>query len=155
MYLKDFLRTVALVRRLEAGPRQALLRMANQHMASQRMANQRTVSHRMVNLRTTNRNQRLQLDVKQNAVSRMDSLRVFKNLVLLYKSLYPKRREHNLHLPPPPPMQPPAPAQPAQPVYRAIYDFQGQTASELSFAKGEILDITKKEGNGMQSLVLC
>ena len=49
-------------------------------------------------------------------------------------------------------MQPPAPAQPAQPIYRAMYDFQGQTASELSFSKGEVLDITKKEGNGIQSL---
>jgi myosin I len=57
--------------------------------------------------------------------------------------------------PPPPPMQPPAPAQPAQPIYRALYDFNGQTASELSFSKGEVLDITKKEGNGMQSLFLC
>jgi myosin-1 len=54
--------------------------------------------------------------------------------------------------PPPPPTQPPAPIQPPQPIYRALYDFQGQTASELSFSKGEVLDITKKEGNGMIKL---
>jgi myosin-1 len=50
--------------------------------------------------------------------------------------------------PPPPPMQPPAPMQPVEPIYRAIYDFQGQTSGELSFSKGDVLDITKKEGNG-------
>jgi myosin-1 len=50
--------------------------------------------------------------------------------------------------PPPPPMQPPAPVAPPQPIYRAIYDFQGQTTVELSFSKGEVLDIAKKEGNG-------
>jgi len=52
--------------------------------------------------------------------------------------------------PPPPPMQ--APAQQAKPIYRALFDFQGQTTSELSFSKGEVLDITKKEGNGMHNL---
>jgi myosin I len=51
--------------------------------------------------------------------------------------------------PPPPPVQPPAPVQPTQPIYRAIYDFQGQTGSEMSFSKDEVLEITKKEGNGM------
>jgi myosin-1 len=50
--------------------------------------------------------------------------------------------------PPPPPAQPPAPAAPVEPIYRAVYDFQGQTASELSFSKGDVLDIMKKEGNG-------
>jgi myosin I len=51
--------------------------------------------------------------------------------------------------PPPPPMQPPAPAEPPKPIYRALYDFNGQTASEMSFAKGDVLDITKKETNGI------
>jgi myosin I len=46
-------------------------------------------------------------------------------------------------------MQPPAPVRPAEPIFRAVYDFAGQTASELSFQKGEILEITKKEGNGL------
>jgi myosin I len=50
--------------------------------------------------------------------------------------------------PPPPPVQPPAPVQHAQPIYRALYDFQGQTASELSFPRGEVLDVTRKETNG-------
>jgi myosin I len=53
--------------------------------------------------------------------------------------------------PPPPPMQPPAPAEPIEPIYRALYDFSGQTASEMSFSKGEVLDITKKETNGMSA----
>lgn len=51
--------------------------------------------------------------------------------------------------PPPPPMQPPAPVQ-TEPIYRALYDFTGQTASELSFSKGEVLEINKKEGNGIR-----
>jgi myosin I len=54
--------------------------------------------------------------------------------------------------PPPPPTQPPRPMQPVQPIYRAMFDFQGQTSSEMSFSKGEVLDILKKEGNGMHYL---
>ena len=54
--------------------------------------------------------------------------------------------------PPPPPMQPPAPV-PAEPIYRALYDFAGQTGSELSFSKGEVLEISKKEGNGERALL--
>lgn len=50
--------------------------------------------------------------------------------------------------PPPPPTQPPRLIQPAQPIYRALFDFQGQTSSEMSFSKGEVLDVVKKEGNG-------
>ena len=50
--------------------------------------------------------------------------------------------------PPPPPVQPPAPAEPLKPIYVAIYDFNGQTPSEMSFKKGDELDITRKEGNG-------
>jgi myosin I len=50
--------------------------------------------------------------------------------------------------PPPPPSLPPAPIEPAEPIYRAMYDFQAQTGSELSFSKGDVLDISKKEGNG-------
>lgn len=88
MCLKDSLLTVILVRRLEAGRRRVLLRMASQ----------RTASHHMVNPRTTNRIQRLQQDVKHNAVSRTDSHLLFKNLELLCKSPYPRRPGHNLHL---------------------------------------------------------
>lgn len=51
-------------------------------------------------------------------------------------------------------MQPPAPIAPPQPIYRAIYDFQGQTSGEMSsFSKGEVLDITKKEANGNPGVV--
>ncbi|CCG83993.1 protein of unknown function [Taphrina deformans PYCC 5710] len=50
---------------------------------------------------------------------------------------------------PPPPPPPPAPkAAPAKPIYVAMYDFQGQTAGELSFSTGDVIDITQKETNG-------
>ena len=48
--------------------------------------------------------------------------------------------------PPPPPAAPKAP--PSEPTFKALYDFNGQTASELSLAKGDIILITKQEGNG-------
>ena len=47
--------------------------------------------------------------------------------------------------PPPPPAAPPAPK---EPTYRAIYEFSGQTAGELSLQKGEVILVTQKEGNG-------
>lgn len=98
MCLKDSLLTVILVRRLEAGRRRVLLHMASQRTGSQHTGSQHTGSHHMVNLRTTNRIQRLQQDVKHNAVSRTDSHRLFKNLELLRKSPYPRRPGHNHHL---------------------------------------------------------
>jgi myosin I len=55
--------------------------------------------------------------------------------------------------PPPPPVQPPPPA---QPIYRALYDFAGQSAGELSFKKGEVIDISRKENTGIfVYLFLC
>lgn len=51
--------------------------------------------------------------------------------------------------PPPPPPPPPAPkSAPAKPYYVALYDFNGQTAGELSFSVGDVIDITQKETNG-------
>lgn len=50
--------------------------------------------------------------------------------------------------PPPPPPPPPAPAQPKEPRYKALYDFAGQSAGELSLGKDEIILVTQKEGNG-------
>lgn len=50
--------------------------------------------------------------------------------------------------PPPPPPPAAAAAKPAEPVWKAKYDFNGQTASELSFKAGEVLMIVNKEGNG-------
>jgi myosin-1 len=47
--------------------------------------------------------------------------------------------------PPPPPAAPPAPK---EPTYRAVYEFSGQTAGELSLQKGEVILVTQKEGNG-------
>ncbi|KFZ08656.1 hypothetical protein V501_05860 [Pseudogymnoascus sp. VKM F-4519 (FW-2642)] len=50
-------------------------------------------------------------------------------------------------VPPPPPPPPPA-ATPAGPIFRAMYDFEGQSANELSFKKDEVVDIVQKENNG-------
>lgn len=51
--------------------------------------------------------------------------------------------------PPPPPAAPPrAAAPPADPLYRALYDFQGATSTELSLSKDDLLTIVKKENNG-------
>ncbi|KAI5273235.1 hypothetical protein E4T47_03466 [Aureobasidium subglaciale] len=49
--------------------------------------------------------------------------------------------------PPPPP--PPAAATPKEPQFKAMYDFAGQTAGELSLTKGEVILVTQKENNGM------
>lgn len=51
---------------------------------------------------------------------------------------------------PPPP--PPPPAAAAEPTYKALYDFAGQTAGELSLKAGDIIIITQKENNGMPAL---
>lgn len=51
-------------------------------------------------------------------------------------------------VPPPPPPPPPAAAPPKDPQYKALYDFVGQTAGELSLKQGEIISITTKENNG-------
>jgi len=55
--------------------------------------------------------------------------------------------------PPPPPPPPPAPAQPKEPRYKALYDFAGQSAGELSLGKDEIILVTQKEGNGAYTLI--
>ncbi|KAF2634948.1 hypothetical protein P280DRAFT_502182 [Massarina eburnea CBS 473.64] len=58
-------------------------------------------------------------------------------------------------VPPPPPPPPPAaaaaaatPPAPKEPTYRAMFDFAGQSAGELSIKKDEIILVTQKEGNG-------
>jgi myosin-1 len=48
--------------------------------------------------------------------------------------------------PPPPPAAPPAKAR--EPQYRALYDFAGQSANELTLRKDEIITIIQKENNG-------
>jgi hypothetical protein len=50
--------------------------------------------------------------------------------------------------PPPPPPPPAAPAAPKEPTFRALYDFAGQSAGELSLRKDEIILVTQKENNG-------
>ena len=53
---------------------------------------------------------------------------------------------------PPPPPPPAAPPAPKEPTYKALYDFQGQSAGELSLRKDEIILVTQKEGNGTYNL---
>jgi myosin-1 len=50
--------------------------------------------------------------------------------------------------PPPPPGPPAAPPAPKEPTYRALYDFAGQSAGELSIKKDEVILVTQKETNG-------
>lgn len=51
--------------------------------------------------------------------------------------------------PPPPPLAPPAQLQPtAEPTCKALYDFQGTSANELSLTKDEVIIIIRKEENG-------
>jgi myosin-1 len=56
-------------------------------------------------------------------------------------------------VPPPPPAPPAAPAKPAEPIFRALYDFTGQSGSELSFKKDQVVEIVKKEENGSYSVI--
>ena len=48
--------------------------------------------------------------------------------------------------PPPPPPGPPAPK---KDTYKALYDFPGESANELSLMKDEIIEILQKANNGM------
>jgi myosin-1 len=57
--------------------------------------------------------------------------------------------------PPPPPAPPAAPPAPKEPTYRAMYDFAGQSAGELSITKDEIILVTQKEGNGTYCSQIC
>jgi myosin-1 len=52
---------------------------------------------------------------------------------------------------PPPPPPPPASAASQDPTCRALYDFAGQTAGEMSVKQGDVVIIVKKETNGMLS----
>jgi len=55
---------------------------------------------------------------------------------------------------PPPPPPAPAPAPIAQvPTCKALYDFAGQSAGEMSVAKGDVIIIVRKETNGKLSLM--
>ncbi|EKG22286.1 hypothetical protein MPH_00353 [Macrophomina phaseolina MS6] len=50
--------------------------------------------------------------------------------------------------PPPPPPPPAPPAAPKEPMFKALYDFAGQTSGELSLTKDEVILIIQKENNG-------
>jgi myosin-1 len=56
--------------------------------------------------------------------------------------------------PPPPPGAPAAPPAPKEPTYKALYDFAGQSAGELSIRKDEIILVTQKENNGTYTCIL-
>ncbi len=47
--------------------------------------------------------------------------------------------------PPPPPTQPPLFK---KDLYKAVYDFPGQSVNELSLVKDEVIEVVKKESNG-------
>ncbi|KAI9668881.1 MAG: class II myosin [Alyxoria varia] len=50
--------------------------------------------------------------------------------------------------PPPPPPPPAATPKPVEPTYRALYDFTGQSSSELSIKKSETVLVKNKEHSG-------
>jgi len=52
-------------------------------------------------------------------------------------------------IPPPPPPAPPVAAAPRESQYRVLYDFAGQSGSEVTLVKDELITIVKKENNGM------
>lgn len=49
---------------------------------------------------------------------------------------------------PPPPPPPTAPPAPRESTYKAVYEFNGQSAGEMSIQKDEVVIIEKKEANG-------
>lgn len=51
--------------------------------------------------------------------------------------------------PPPPPVAPPAKA--SEPTYRALYDFEGQSANELTLKRDDLITVIQKESNGKRS----
>jgi myosin-1 len=55
--------------------------------------------------------------------------------------------------PPPPPGARAAPPPPQEPTYKALYDFAGQSAGELSIRKDEIILVTQKENNGTYTYI--
>ena len=65
-------------------------------------------------------------------------------------SIHHKPTPASRAVPPPPPPPPPA-AKPAEPIFRALYDFEGQSANELSFKKDDVVEIVQKENNGKPS----
>lgn len=53
-------------------------------------------------------------------------------------------------IPPPPPPQPPIiAAEPEEPQYRALYDYPGRTAGELTIKKDDLVLVVQKENNGL------
>ena len=59
------------------------------------------------------------------------------------------RNESGSRPPPPPPPMAPPPATIKVDLYRVLYDFSGQTASELNIVKDELVEVLKKEANGI------
>jgi myosin-1 len=56
-------------------------------------------------------------------------------------------------VPPPPPPAPPAAAK--EPQFRALYDFAGQSANELTLKKDDLVTVIQKENNGKLIFTLC
>jgi myosin-1 len=54
-----------------------------------------------------------------------------------------------MRAPPPPPPPPAAAPANRDPTCRALYDFAGQSAGEMSVKKGDVVIVVRKEPNGM------
>ncbi len=60
----------------------------------------------------------------------------------------------SINRPAPPPPPPAAPPAVRKDTYKALYDFAGQSENEFSLVKDELIEILKKEGNGMHPIIL-
>jgi myosin-1 len=86
--------------------------------------------------------------------SASDSRPVPQPLAALNGSAHNRQQSGSSMRAPPPP--PPAPAPVAQdPTCKALYDFAGQGAGEMSVTKGDVIIIVRKETNGKLTPIIC
>lgn len=58
--------------------------------------------------------------------------------------------------PPPPPVAPAAPVAPAvKNGHKALYDFNGQSETEISIVKDEVVEVLQKEAAGESAFTIC
>jgi myosin-1 len=69
-------------------------------------------------------------------------------LAALNGSAYGQNNSSSTMRPPRPPPAAPAPAPTQDPTCRALWDFAGQTAGEMSVKKGDVVIVVRKEPNG-------
>jgi myosin I len=73
-------------------------------------------------------------------------------LATLNGSAHARNTSSSMRAPPPPPPPPQSAPTNSDPTCRALWDFAGQTAGEMSIKKGEVVIIVRKEPNGKISL---